>query len=69
MKNTIKVERARHNMTQQDLADKLAVSRQTIIAIEAGKFNPSTLLSIKMARLFGCHVEDLFIVEEESTND
>jgi len=64
MKNTIKVERARHNMTQQDLADKLAISRQTIIAIEAGKFNPSTLLSIKMARLFNCHVEDLFIVED-----
>ena len=64
MKNTIKVERARHNMTQQDLADKLAVSRQTIIAIEAGKFNPSTLLSIKMARLFGCSVEDLFIIED-----
>ena len=51
-------------MTQQDLADKLAVSRQTIIAIEAGKFNPSTLLSIKMARLFGCSVEDLFIIED-----
>lgn len=64
MKNTIKVERARHNMTQQDLADKLAISRQTIIAIEAGKFNPSTLLSIKMARLFNCHVEDLFIVDD-----
>ena len=64
MKNNIKVERARHNMTQQDLADKLAVSRQTIIAIEAGKFNPSTLLSIKMARLFGCSVEDLFIIED-----
>ena len=64
MKNTIKVERARNNMTQQDLADKLAVSRQTIIAIEAGKFNPSTLLSIKMARLFGCSVEDLFIIED-----
>lgn len=64
MKNTIKVERARLDMTQQDLADKLSVSRQTIIAIEAGKFNPSTLLSIKMARLFGCHVEDIFSVED-----
>lgn len=65
MKNSIKVERPRHNMTQQDLADKLAVSRQTIIAIEAGKFNPSTLLSIKMARLFGCHVEDIFTIDED----
>lgn len=64
MKNTIKVERARHNMTQQDLADKLSVSRQTVIAIEAGKFNPSTLLSMKMARLFGCSVEDLFTLED-----
>lgn len=65
MKNTIKVERARHNMTQQDLADKLSVSRQTIIAVEAGKFNPSTLLSIKMARLFRCSVEELFIIEDD----
>lgn len=64
MKNTIKVERARHDMTQQDLADKLSVSRQTIIAIESGKFNPSTLLSIKMAKMFGCHVEDLFMIED-----
>lgn len=64
MKNTIKIERARLDMTQQDLADKLSVSRQTIIAIESGKFNPSTLLSIKMAKVFGCHVEDLFIIED-----
>lgn len=64
MKNTIKIERARLDMTQQDLADKLSVSRHTIIAIESGKFNPSTLLSIKMAKVFGCHVEDLFIIED-----
>ena len=64
MKNTIKVERARHGLTQQNLADILSVSRQTIIAIESGKFNPSTLLSIKMAKLFRCHVEDLFIIED-----
>lgn len=65
MKNHLKVERARLNFTQQDLADRLSVSRQTIIAIESGKFNPSTQLSLKMARLFGLHVEDLFELEEE----
>ena len=48
MKNSIKVERALHNMTQQDLAEALGVSRQTVNAIEKQKFNPSTLLSLKI---------------------
>ena len=64
MKNLIKVERARHNLTQADLADKLQVSRQTIYAIENNKFNPSVTLAIKMARSFNVTVEYLFDIEE-----
>lgn len=60
MKNSIKVERARLNMTQQDLADALEVSRQTISAIEKGKFNPSTVLALKISALFGIPVNDIF---------
>ncbi|GAL65244.1 helix-turn-helix transcriptional regulator [Jejuia pallidilutea] len=64
MKNLIKVERARHNLTQADLADKLGVSRQTIHAIEKNKFNPSVTLAIKMARFFNVTVEYLFDIED-----
>lgn len=64
MKNTIKVERARHDMTQADLAEKISVSRQTIHAIEKGKFVPSTVLALKMARFFEVQVEELFTLEE-----
>ncbi len=64
MKNLIKVERARKNITQADLANIIHVSRQTIHAIETGKFVPSTLLALKMAHYFGCKVEDIFELEE-----
>lgn len=64
MKNNLKVERARQRMSQQELANKLHVSRQTVNAIELGKFNPSTLLSLKMSRLFGIPVNELFFLEE-----
>ncbi|MBN2395759.1 MAG: helix-turn-helix transcriptional regulator [Candidatus Atribacteria bacterium] len=64
MKNLIKVERARKNITQGDLADTLQVSRQTIHSIETGKFVPSTVLALKMARYFGCKIEELFELEE-----
>jgi putative transcriptional regulator len=64
MKNLIKVERARHNLTQGDLAEKVGVSRQTIYAIENNKFNPSVTLAIKMARFFKVTVEYLFDIEE-----
>ena len=64
MKNLIKLERARHNLTQADLADKLGVSRQTIYAIENNKFNPSVTVAIKMARFFNVTVEYLFTIEE-----
>lgn len=64
MKNLVKVERARHDLTQADLAEKLGVSRQTIHAIEKNKFNPSVTLAIKMARFFEVTVEYLFDIEE-----
>lgn len=68
MKNLIKVERARKNITQADLAEVIGVSRQTIHAIETGKFIPSTLLTMKMAHYFGCKVEDIFELEESDLN-
>ncbi|XCF07029.1 helix-turn-helix transcriptional regulator [Tamlana crocina] len=64
MKNLVKVERARHNLTQADLAKELGVSRQTIHAIEKNKFNPSVTLAIKMARFFSVTVEYLFEIED-----
>ncbi|MDR0660501.1 MAG: helix-turn-helix transcriptional regulator [Prevotellaceae bacterium] len=68
MKNLIKVERARHNMSQQDLADRLGITRQSVHAIETGKFVPSTVLALKMARLFDLTVEDIFTLEESDIN-
>ncbi len=64
MKNRIRVERAEVRMTQQQLADAVGVSRQTINAIEAGKFIPSTVLARKIARRFGKPVEEIFQLEE-----
>ena len=64
MKNTVKVERAKKDITQQELADSLSVSRQTIIAIESGKFNPSVKLALKMDSFFGCSVQELFLLED-----
>lgn len=65
MKNNIKMERARKGMTQADLAEGIGVSRQSIIAIESGKYVPSTVLALKMASVFECSVESLFSLEEE----
>ena len=56
--------RARKGITQQGLADALSVSRQTINAIEKGKFNPSVRLALLMARYFNCPVEDLFYLKQ-----
>lgn len=60
MKNRIKVLRAERNMTQADLAVKVEVSRQTINAIETGKFDPSLPLAFKISRLFAMPIEDIF---------
>lgn len=64
MKNTIKIERAILNITQGELAESTQVSRQTIHAIETGKYLPSTVLALKIARIFGKPVESIFILEE-----
>ena len=63
MKNNIRVARAEVRMTQQQLADAADVSRQTINAIESGKFVPSTVLALKIAQIFGKRVEEIFILE------
>lgn len=60
MKNKLKVLRAERDMTQADLADLLAVSRQTINAIEKGKFDPSLPLAFKMSKLFELAIEEIF---------
>ncbi len=65
MKNSIKVERAIHNLTQEQLAQKLGVSRQTIHAIEANKYVPSTVLALKLAQLFNKQVGEIFRLDEE----
>ena len=64
MKNRIRVERAEVRMTQQQLADAIGVSRQTVNAIESGRFVPSTVLALKIARIFGKPVEQVFQLEE-----
>ncbi|GAB3921227.1 helix-turn-helix transcriptional regulator [Larkinella terrae] len=64
MKNLIKVERARQNMTQAELADRVKVSRQTINSIESGKFIPSTLLAFKIATVLQVAVDVIFQLED-----
>ena len=64
MNNKIRVARAERRMTQQQLADAVDVSRQTINAIESGKFVPSTVLALKIARTFEKRVEEIFSLED-----
>lgn len=64
MKNNLKVERAIHNLTQEELAQKISVSRQTINAIETNKYVPSTVLALKIGRFFGKPIDELFFLEE-----
>ena len=64
MNNKIRVARAEMRMTQQQLADMAEVSRQTINAIESGKFIPSTVLALKIARIFSKQVEEIFQLED-----
>ena len=63
MKNTIKIERARHNLTQAQLVEKAKVSRQTINAMELGKYVPSTVLALRLAYIFDIEVTKLFSLE------
>ena len=64
MKNRLKVLRAEHDWTQAELADRLEVSRQTVNAIEKGKFDPSLPLAFKAARLFDLTIEEIFSDKE-----
>ncbi len=64
MKNFIRVERAKKDISQSELAEQVGVSRQTIHSIERGKFVPSALLALKIARYFQVKMEDLFQLEE-----
>lgn len=64
MKNRLKVQRAEHNFSQADLAERIGVSRQTINSIETGRYVPSTILALKLAHLFGVQVEEVFQLEE-----
>ncbi|MDB9723998.1 helix-turn-helix transcriptional regulator [Polaribacter sp.] len=64
MKNSIKVERAKKNITQAALATRAKVSRQTINAMELGKYVPSTLLSLRLAQIFEVEVSQIFTLEE-----
>lgn len=65
MRNSIKVERAKKNLTQAELAERIGVSRQAVNSIETGKFIPSTLLALRMAKIFGISVEQIFQLEDE----
>lgn len=64
MKNNLKVHRAIHDLTQEDLAQKVGVSRQTINAIEKGKYSPSLIVALKIARIVEVNVEAIFTLEE-----
>jgi putative transcriptional regulator len=65
MKNSLRVERAIKNITQGELAELIGVSRQTINTIESNKYVPSTVLALKIAKVFGKPVEEIFILEDE----
>jgi putative transcriptional regulator len=63
MKNRIKVYRAMHDLTQEALAKDIGVTRQTVLAIEKGKYDPSLVLAYRIARYFGVKIEDVFVLE------
>jgi putative transcriptional regulator len=65
MKNTLKIERAKLNFTQQDLANRVGVSRQTINSIESERYVPSTVLSIKISEVFGTSVNEIFKLDKD----
>jgi putative transcriptional regulator len=65
MKNRLKVARAEMNIAQGELAERIGVTRQAVNSIELGKYVPSTVLALKMAKLFRKSVEELFMLEED----
>ena len=69
MKNRLEEIRREHGLKQEELADILEVSRQTIGSLENGRYNPSIILAFKIARYFHMNIEDIFIYEEESEDE
>ncbi len=69
MKNRLEELRKKSGMTQEILADRLEVSRQTIGSLESGRYNPSILLAFKLARFFNVTIEELFLYEEDISNE
>ena len=65
MKNNLTKIRKEKKMTQQDLANALDISRQTIISLEKGKYNPSIILALKIGKFFNVAVEDIFLLEDD----
>jgi putative transcriptional regulator len=68
MKNHLELLRAQQGWTQQELADKVEVSRQTIISLEGGRYNPSILLAFRLSQLFQMKIEDIFIYPDEEND-
>ncbi len=64
MENHLEALRQKKGWTQQELADRVLVSRQTIISLENGRYNPSILLAFRLARVFGMQIEDIFIYSD-----
>ncbi len=65
IRTRIKELRARHNLTQEELAEKVGVTRQTMLYIEKGKYNPSLAVAHKVAKVLKSSIEDVFIIEED----
>jgi len=65
MKNNIKIERAKHNITQAKLAELIEVSRQTVNAMELNKYVPSTVLALKISKIFSKNVNEIFFLEDK----
>jgi len=69
MKNRLEELRAANDWTQQELADRLSVSRQTIISLEQGRYNPSLLLAFRISYVFGLSIEEIFLNEETESDE
>lgn len=69
MRNKLEEIRKQHGITQEELAEKLEVSRQTIGSLENGRYNPSILLAFKISKLFNLSIEEIFVYEESVENE
>lgn len=69
MRNRLKIERAEFNLTQEQLAKKIGVSRQTINSIEKNRYVPSTILALKLSELFDKSVNEIFSLDQKDTNN